>query len=235
MKGYQRALIKISGEAFAGEKRHGFDPDKISWIAGQLVPAYRKGHKLGVVVGGGNIIRGRDSESVGVPKLIGDHLGMISTVVNGVMLRWAIESLGIPCRTLSAFPVGNFVEEFELERCLNYLQNDYIVVFSGGTGNPCFTTDSAAALRAVQMSADIMIKATQTNGVYDKDPHRFPDAVLFKSITSQEVLEKRLGVMDAASIEILAGKKIPTIVLDLHKDGNLTSALAGEQVGTIIT
>ncbi|MBI5247868.1 MAG: UMP kinase [Desulfomonile tiedjei] len=234
MSPYRRALLKISGEAMAGERGYGFDREKISWIAGQIAAARKAGHELGIVVGGGNIVRGRDAVEVGVPALAADHMGMIATVMNGIALRWALENQSVPARTMSAFPVGRLVEVVDPERAQDYLSSGHVVVFTGGTGNPCFTTDSAAALRTVEIAADVMIKATQVNGVYDKDPHKHPDAKFFESITADEALERRLGVMDAASIEILGRKKIPTIVLSLHQDGNITRALAGERVGTTI-
>lgn len=232
--GYRRALVKISGEAMAGARGYGFDREKISWIAGQIAEARGAGHEIAIVVGGGNIVRGTDATEVGVPSLAADHMGMIATVMNGIALRWALEARSVPAKTMSAFPVGRFVEIAELERAQDYLSSGYVVVFAGGTGNPCFTTDSAAALRTVEIGADVMIKATQVNGVYDKDPHRYPDAKFFETITVEEALEKRLGVMDAASIEILGRRKVPTIVLSLHQDGNIKRALAGEKVGTLI-
>ncbi len=166
--------------------------------------------------------------------MVGDQMGMIATVLNAMTLRWALEGLGLPARVLSAFPVGTFVEVFDREKALAYLKAGSILIFAGGTGNPCFTTDSAAALRAVEIDADVMIKATQVRGVFDKDPRRNPDAVFFPTISPQEVLAKGLGVMDATSVEILGRKKIPVIVLNLHEDGNLAMALAGEKIGTLI-
>jgi uridylate kinase len=231
---YRRAVLKISGEALAGEQGFGLDRGKIDWIAGQIARAARDGHELGVVIGGGNILRGVRSDSLGVPPLVGDHMGMIATLLNALALRAALERAGVAARCLSAFPVGAFMEVFEMEKALSYLAQGFVVIFGGGTGNPCFTTDSAGALRAVEIDADVVVKATQVPGVFDKDPKKYPDAVLFPYITPQEVLERRLGVMDATSIEILGRKNIPTIVLDLHEDGNLVRALKGENVGTTI-
>jgi uridylate kinase len=231
---YRRALLKISGEALGGDRGFGLDRAKTHWIAGQIAACHREGREVGVVVGGGNILRGANSESLGVPPMVGDHMGMIATVLNALALRWALEGLGVSARAMSAFPVGTFVDVFDREKALSYLENGSIVVFAGGTGNPCFTTDSAAALRAVEMDADVMIKATQVRGVFDKDPRQHPDAVFFPSISPQEVLARGLGVMDATSVEILARKRIPVIVLDLHEQGNLAQALAGEKIGTLI-
>ena len=232
--GYRRALLKISGEAMSGERGYGFDKDGISRIARQIEIARNAGHELGIVIGGGNILRGREAASVGVPPLAADHMGMIATVLNGLALRWALEALSVRSRVMSAFPVGHFVEESDSEQAKDYLSNGYVVIFSGGTGNPCFTTDSAAALRAVEIDADVVIKATQVNGVYDKNPHVYPDAEFYEYVTVEEALEKRLGIMDAAAIEILGRKRIPTIVLSLHENGNIRRALAGEKVGTLM-
>jgi len=232
--GYRRALLKISGEALAGDRGYGWDTAKTAWIAGQIAQAHREGHELGIVVGGGNILRGSDAASLGVPLLVGDQMGMIATVLNAMALRSALETSGVSACVMSAFPVGGFVQAFNMERALNYLQNGTAVVFSGGTGNPCFTTDSAAALRAVEVNADVMVKATQVRGVFDRDPRKYPDAVFFEKIRPAEVLERRLGVIDATCIEILARKKIPVVVLNLHEDGNILRALSGEKVGTIV-
>jgi len=234
-KRYGRALLKISGEALAGERGHGLDPIKIAWIADQIAQAHREGHELGVVVGGGNFLRGSDAASVGVPTLVGDQMGMIATCLNSMALRWALEAADVPARAMSAFPVGSFIEPFERERALEHVRRGTVVVFAGGTGNPCFTTDSAAALRAVEIDAEVMVKATQVRGVFDKDPRKHPDAMFFESISPQEVLDRRLTVMDAACIEILGRKSIPAIVLNLHEAGNILRALSGEKVGTIIT
>ncbi|MBI4962610.1 MAG: UMP kinase [Desulfomonile tiedjei] len=233
-RGYSRALLKISGEAFAGDRGYGLDPDKTRWIARQLADARKMGCQLGVVVGGGNIMRGVDAASIGVPPLVGDQMGMIATVLNALALRSALEAGGVPARTMSAFPVGRFVEPFEREKALNYLAQGEVVVFAGGTGNPCFTTDSAASLRAVETDAQVMVKATQVPGVFDKDPKKHPGAVMFDVISAKEVIERGLAVIDATSVEILSRKRIPIIVLDLHVEGNIARALSGEKVGTII-
>ncbi len=232
--GYRRALLKISGEALAGEKGFGLNGSKISWIANEIVSAAEDGRKIGVVVGGGNIMRGVDAQSVGAEPLVGDEMGMVATVINALALRSSIELQGRKCRVMSSFEIGKFVDVFSREKLMDCLKRDEVVVFAGGTGNPCFTTDSAAALRAVQMRAEVMVKATQVDGVYDRDPKKFPDACRFESITSEEALQRRLKVIDAASIEILGRYSIPTIVLNLHVQGNIKRAITGEKVGTTI-
>jgi len=233
-RGYRTALVKISGEALAGGRGFGMDRDATLWIAGQIAQGRSTGCRLGVVVGGGNIVRGVDAAAVGVPPLVADQMGMIATVLNALALRAALQTLEVPARAMSAFPVGRFIEHFEREKALDYLSSGFVLVFGGGTGNPCFTTDSAAALRALEVEADVMIKATQVSGVYDKDPKIHSDARFFERITPREVLSMGLGVIDATSVEILGRKAIPTIVLDLHVDGNIARALAGENIGTTI-
>lgn len=231
---YRRALLKISGEALAGERGFGLDEKAVSRIAGQIAQAFRQGHEVAIVVGGGNIVRGADAASIGVPSLVGDQMGMVATVLNAMALRAALEREGIRSRVMSAFPVGRFVDTFDMEGARSAISSGTIVVFAGGTGNPCFTTDSAAALRAVEIEADVMIKATQVSGVYDKDPRDHPDAVFFESISAQDVLARRLGVIDAASVDILSRKNIPLLVIDLHAEGNMARALRGEKVGTLV-
>jgi uridylate kinase len=232
--GYSRCLLKLSGEALGGDRGYGMDREAIDWIAGQIAGPYHEGRQIGIVVGGGNILRGADSASIGVPGLVGDHMGMISTVLNAIALRWALSVKEVQAKVMCAFNVSNFVELFDGEKARDYLAQGNVVIFAGGTGNPCFTTDSAAALRAVEIDADVVIKATQAAGVYDKDPNKFQDAELFEIITPQEVLQRQLGVMDASAIEILGRKNIPTIVLDLHVDGNVAKALSGAKIGTLV-
>ncbi len=233
-KGYRRALLKISGEAFGGQRGFGLDKDAVSWIADQIAQAYSDGRELGVVVGAGNILRGVDARSVGVSSLVGDQMGMIATVLNAMTLKASLADRNIPAEVMSAFAIGTFVEVFEREKALGHVENGTVMIFAGGTGNPCFTTDSAAALRAVEIEADVMVKATQVRGVFDKDPRKYSDAAFYDSISPQEVLEKRLGVIDATSVDILGKRGIPTIVLDLHIEDNIARALSGEKVGTII-
>lgn len=234
LEGYRRALLKISGEAFAGKRGFGLDQKATSWIAGQIAQAYGVCRELGVVIGGGNILRGVDAAAVGVPPLVADEMGMIATVLNAMALKAALENAGVPARVFSAFTVGGFVEPFDRDKAREYLAAGTVGIFAGGTGNPCFTTDSAAALRAVEIDAHVMIKATQVPGVFDKDPKKHDDAVFFASLSAQEVLERRLGVIDAAGVDILNKKSIPIMVIDLHKDGNIAAALSGEKIGTII-
>jgi len=233
-QGFSTALIKISGEALAGGKDFGFDREKILEISSEIASAREHGFNLGIVIGGGNIFRGSRAADLGIKPIIGDHVGMTATVLNALIMRSTLERLGIRSRVMSAFEVGGFVELFEMDRARRHLENGCVLIFAGGTGNPCFTTDSAAALRAVQIDAEVMIKATQVDGVYDRDPRKFPDAEFFETITPEEVISMGLQVMDAASAEILGRKKIPIIVLNLHQPGNLLKALAGEPVGTLI-
>jgi uridylate kinase len=233
-QGYRRAVLKISGGALAGERGFGLDPAKTRWIAGQIAAAAHEGRQLGIVVGGGNILRGVDSASVGVPPLIGDQMGMLATVINAMALQAALETQGARACCMSAFSVGNIMERFERAKALNYLALGYVVIFAGGTGNPCFTTDSAAALRSVEIEAEVLVKGTQVRGVFDKDPMKYPDAVFFETISPAEFLARRLEVMDAAAVDSLARNGIRGIVLNLHEEANISRALAGEHVGTLI-
>lgn len=232
--GYKRALLKISGEALSGDRGFGWDPQKVAWIAGEIAHARQGGRELAVVVGGGNILRGGDSAALGVSPLLADGMGMIATVLNAMALSASLERLGVPAQAMSAFPVGSFVPLFDLKTAISAVSSGVVVVFGGGTGNPCFTTDSAAALRAVELDANVMIKGTQVSGVFDRDPKEDAQAIFFPSLTTDEVLARRLRVIDATSIEILGRKHIPIIVLDLHREGNLARAVAGEKVGTLI-
>ncbi|MFC1835430.1 uridine monophosphate kinase [Thermodesulfobacteriota bacterium] len=231
---YRRALLKVSGEALGGERGHGLDRDKIGWIASEISQAVTYGCELGVVIGGGNILRGADSASVGVPPVVGDQMGMVATIINAMALGSALVASGTRAVVMAAFPVGNFVETFVRSKALAYLENGYVTVFGGGTGNPCFTTDSAAALRAVEIEAEVMVKATQVPWVYDKDPKKYSDAKPFETISPDEVLKRRLGVIDATCVEILGRRSIPVLIMDLHKEGNIRRAMAGEKVGTVI-
>jgi len=233
--GYRRALLKISGEALSGDRGYGWDPAKTAWIAREIARARQAGRDLGVVIGGGNILRGVDAGDMGIPPIVGDQMGMVATVLNALALTSALEAAGVPARALSAFAVGHFVEAFSSANALDYLGRGEVLVFAGGTGNPCFTTDSGAALRAVEIGADVMVKATQVKGVFDKDPRKYPEeAVFFETISPSEVIRQRLGVIDAAAVDILDRHRIPAIVLNLHEEGNIPRALSGEEVGTTI-
>jgi uridylate kinase len=233
-EGYSRALLKISGEAMAGERGFGIDQAKTAWIAEEIVKARKDNREIGIVVGGGNILRGVDASSIGVPPLVADHMGMIATVINALALRAALQAAGARAGAMCSFPVGRFIEEFDAEKAREYLASGEILGFAGGTGNPCFTTDSAAALRAVEIEAGVMVKCTQVNGVYESDPKQFPDARFFDNISPSEMLERRLKVIDAAALDILSRKKIPGMVINLHENDNIRKALAGDKIGTII-
>jgi uridylate kinase len=233
-RGFRRALLKISGEALAGAAGYGLDQSATARIAAEIAGPAKEGRELGVVIGGGNILRGVNAASLGLHPLTADHMGMIATVINAMALAAALEVQGVEARVMSAFQVGRFVETFQREKALELARAGIVLVFAGGTGNPCFTTDSAAALRAVEIGADVLIKATQVPGVFDKDPKKHPDAVLLENISPEEFLQRRLEVLDAASVDILRRKGTPVIVLDLHIQGNIARALNGEKIGSII-
>jgi uridylate kinase len=231
---YQRALLKISGEAFGGARGRGFDGAEISRIGAEIAQSALKGRQLAVVVGGGNILRGAELDDLNVPSMVGDQMGMTATVLNAIALKWSIIEAGASAHVMCAFQVGSFVDTFSLEEALSLLDAGTVVIFAGGTGNPCFTTDTAAALRAVEMRADVMVKCTQVDGVYDKDPKIHPDAVRIEEIGADEIVQKGLAVVDAACADLLRRKKLLGIVLNLHRPGNIDKALAGAKVGTLI-
>jgi uridylate kinase len=232
--GYCRALLKISGEAMAGSRGFGIDQAKTAWIAAEIVKARKDNREIGIVVGGGNVLRGVDASSMGVPPLVADHMGMIATVINALALRAALQQAGARAQAMCSFPVSHFIEEFNAEKAREHLALGEILIFAGGTGNPCFTTDSAAVLRAVEIDAGVMVKCTQVKGVYESDPKQFPDARFFESISPSEMLERRLKVIDAAAVDMLARKKIPGMVINLHENDNIKKALAGDKIGTTI-
>jgi uridylate kinase len=232
---YSRALIKVSGEALAGNASFGFDPPEIDRFAEGLAKARALGCELGIVVGAGNILRGVDASKLHAPRLVGDQMGMIATLLNAMALWAALTHRGVETICMSAFPVGRFFETFDFRRARGALEKGTTLIFAGGTGNPCFTTDSAAALRAVEIGADVMIKGTQVDGVFDSDPRINPAAVMFSEISASEFLQRRLAVMDAACVDILSKNGVPAVVLNLHVEGNLEKALAGETAGTVVT
>lgn len=234
LQGYRRALLKVSGEALAGEKRYGIDPMKTSWIAGEIARAAHGGREIALVVGAGNIMRGADAASVGVSPLTADAMGMIATVLNAMAVQAALQKQHMSAVVLSAFPVGVFVETYSREKAMERLAEGYVTILAGGTGNPCFTTDTAAALRAVEIEADVMVKGTQVDGVYDDDPRTNPNAVFYDRISPAEVLNRGLRVIDGTCADILGRHSLPAVILNLHKEGNLAAALAGEKVGTLI-
>lgn len=231
---YRRVLLKLSGEALRGQESAGFDPDVLTYFAEQLQTLHDEGVQLGVVIGGGNFFRGAKAGMSWLKRPVADSVGMLATVMNGLVLRELLLSRGLPCSLFSAVGIDGIVEPYGFRAMSDALDAGRIVVFAGGTGHPFFTTDTTAALRAQEMNADILIKATQVDGVYDADPHQDPNATRFSSLSYLEVLERNLRVMDATSISFCREYTIPILVMSLNKPTNLLNALKGESVGTLI-
>src|SRR5699024_3405291 len=231
---YNRILLKLSGEALAGEEGFGIDPkvlDAMSLEIGQLVGI---GVQVGLVVGGGNLFRGAALQAAGLDRVAGDHMGMLATVMNGLALRDALERSNIRTRLMSAIPMSGVVEHYDHRNAIRYLKRGEVVIFSAGTGNPFFTTDSAGCLRGIEIKADVVLKATKVDGVYDDDPMTNPNAVKYQTLTYDEVLNQRLGVMDLTAIHLCQDHNMPLHVFDMNKPGALLQMMLGKDEGTLI-
>ena len=231
---YDRILLKLSGEALMGTQPFGIDPSIVNRIADELVEVCGLGVQTAVVVGGGNIIRGVSAASQGIDRVTGDNMGMLATVINALALQDALEKRDVPTRVMTPFEVRAVAEPFIRRRAIRHLEKGRCVVFAGGTGNPFFTTDSAAALRANEIKADAILKATQVDGIYTADPKRVADAEFLPRVSYQEVLEKSLGVMDAASIALCRENRMPIRVFNLLVAGNIRRVVLGEEVGSVV-
>jgi uridylate kinase len=234
MAGYQRILLKLSGEALAGEATFGIDANRVKSLAREVADVAAAGVQIGVVVGGGNIFRGVAAAAQNMDRVTGDHMGMLATVINSLALSDALEQMGIPTRVMSAIEMHQVAEPYIRRRAIRHLEKGRIVIFAAGTSNPYFSTDTAATLRALEIKADIIAKATRVDGVYDRDPLKFPEAVRYPEITYLEVLSQALGVMDATSIAMCRDNKLPIIVFNLNTTGNIMRMSMGEPVGTVI-
>lgn len=225
---YKRILLKASGEALMGERGFGIDPAITARLAEDVKQALEMDVEIAIVIGGGNIFRGVSLAAQGADRVTGDHMGMLATIMNALALRMAFQSAGIRCEVLSAIDVPEICETFSQRRMTTLLQEKTVIIFAGGTGNPYFTTDTAAALRACEMNADALFKGTQVDGIYSADPKQEPDAQRFETISHGEVLERGLEVMDAAAVSLTKNADIPIIVFSLHEDGGLAKILKGE-------
>jgi len=232
---YKRILLKLSGEMFGGKAGLGFDYDAINAVAQQVKSLWERGVQIGLVVGGGNIFRGAGSGQPGMDRVAADHMGMLATVINALCMQDALERIGVQTRVMSAIEMRAIAEPYIKRRADRHLEKGRVVIFAAGTGSPFFTTDTAAALRASEMSAQLLIKATKVDGVYDKDPRRYKDAVRFDRLTFGEVLSRDLKVMDATAIAFCKDHGIPILVLDMEHPENLSKALEGGPVGTLVT
>lgn len=231
---YKRIMLKLSGEVFSGDKEFGLDKPTLVDVAKQILAVQKKGIQVVVVVGGGNIWRYRDTTESGIERTASDAMGMLATVMNSVALQSALETLGAETRVLSAINIPELAEPFIRRRALRHLEKRRIVICAGGTGNPYFTTDSAAALRALELSCDVLLKGTNVDGIYDKDPQKHGDAVKFDSLTYREALTKHLDVMDQAAFSLCQDQHLPIVVFNFFEKGALLKAASGEKIGTIV-
>jgi len=229
---YGRILLKLSGEILAGDKGFGIDPQKASYLANEIKSIYNLGIEIGLIIGAGNIFRGIQAAGKGMDRVTGDYLGMLATIMNAISVQDALEKVNCETRTLSAINISQVAEPYIRRRAIRHLEKRRIVIVSGGTGNPFFTTDSAAALRAKELGAEIVIKATKVNGIYDKDPVQNPNAKKFDTITFSEVLKKNLRVMDLTAITLCKENDLPIYVLDINIPGNLKQLILGSKIGT---
>jgi uridylate kinase len=232
---YKRILLKLSGEIFGGKSGRGFDYGVINGLAAQVRNLWKQGVQVGLVVGGGNIFRGASSGQPGMDRVAADHMGMLATVINAICMQDALERVGVQTRVMSAIEMRAIAEPYIKRRADRHLEKGRVVIFAAGTGNPFFTTDTAAALRASEMSAQVLIKATKVDGVYDKDPELHKDAVRFDQLSFAEVLKRDLKVMDATAIAFCKDHNIPILVIDIEEPKNLERVLAGQPVGTLVS
>ena len=232
---YSRILLKLSGEILAGDKGFGIDPEKASYLAKEIKSIYDLGTSIGLIIGAGNIFRGMDASSRGMDRVTGDYLGMLATIMNAISVQDALENINCETRTLSAINVSQIAEPYIRRRAIRHLEKGRIVIISGGTGNPFFTTDSAAALRAKELGADIVLKGTKVDGVYDKDPMKFKDAEKFNNVTYSEVLNKNLRVMDLTAITLCKENNLPIQVFNINNSGDLKELVCGGKLGTLVS
>ncbi len=234
MPGYKRVLLKLSGEALAGGASFGIHADRVKELAREVADVASTGIQIGVVVGGGNIFRGVAAAAQKMDRVTADHMGMLATVINSLALSDALEQMGMPTRVMSAIEMHQVAEPYIRRRAIRHLEKGRIVIFAAGTSNPYFSTDTAATLRALEIKAEVIAKATRVDGVYDKDPLKHADAVKFEKITYLEVLSRGLGVMDATSIAMCRDNRLPIVVFNLNHHGNIMRMTTGEAVGTLI-
>lgn len=232
---YRRVLLKFSGEALAGESGFGIDPSKAIQLANEIKSVHDLGVSIILIIGAGNIFRGTQAAAKGMDRVTGDYLGMLATIMNAISLQDALEHTGVETRTLSAIAVSQIAEPYIRRRALRHLEKGRIVIVAGGTGNPYFTTDTAAVLRATELGAEVVVKATKVDGVYDKDPVEHNDAVKYDTITFEEVLNKNLRVMDLTAITLCKENKLPIRVLNMNDSGSMVRMLQGEDIGTLVT
>ncbi|MEC8273756.1 MAG: UMP kinase [Bacteroidota bacterium] len=231
---YKRILLKLSGEALMGDKQFGIDTEKLSAYANEIKTAVDFGVEVAVVIGGGNIFRGVQVEGQGLDRVQGDYMGMLATIINGMALQSALEKANVETRLLTAIKMEQVAEPFIRRRAMRHLQKSRVVIFGGGTGNPYFTTDTAATLRAIEIEADVILKGTRVDGIYTSDPEKDKSATKYNTITFKEVYEKELNIMDMTAFTLCNENKLPIVVFDINKKQNLYKMLRGESVGTLV-
>lgn len=231
---YKRILLKLSGEALMGKRQYGIDPDRLADYANEIKKVTNLGIEVAIVIGGGNIFRGVAGASKGMDRVQGDHMGMLATVINGLALQSALEDAEIPTRLQSAVKINEVAEPFIRRKAIRHLEKGRVVIFGGGTGNPYFTTDSAAVLRAIEIDADVILKGTRVDGIYTSDPEKDKKASKFDFISFDEVLKKGLKVMDTTAFTLSQENELPIIVFDMNKTDNLLKVVSGENIGTTV-
>lgn len=231
---YKRVLLKISGESLMGEGEFGIDPLILKKFAAEVASAHREGLQIGMVIGGGNIFRGIQAAAHGIDKVSGDHMGMLATVINCIAFQNALEEVGVPTRLQSAIKMEQIAEPVIRRRAVRHLEKNRVVLFGAGTGNPYFTTDTAAVLRAIEIEAELVIKGTRVDGIYDSDPEKNPNAVFFNQVTFMEVIEKNLRVMDHTAITLCMENKLPLKVFNFNIPGNFYNLVSGQNIGTTV-
>ena len=232
---YKRILLKLSGEALMGSRQYGIDPQRLSEYANEIKETVAQRIQVAIVIGGGNIFRGVAGASNGMDRVQGDHMGMLATVINGLALQSALENNGVATRLQSAIKINEVAEPFIRRRALRHLEKGRVVIFGGGTGNPYFTTDSAAVLRAIEIEADVILKGTRVDGIYSSDPEKDASASKYNDISFDDVLKKGLKVMDTTAFTLSQENELPIIVFDMNKKGNLKKIISGEPIGTTVS
>ncbi len=231
---YKRVLLKLSGEALMGKQSFGIDPERLFEYAKQIKEVVDMGVQIAIVIGGGNIFRGMQAERSGIERVQGDNMGMLATVINGMALQSALENCGLYTRLMSAIKMDQICETYIRRRAVRHLEKGRVVIFGAGTGNPYFTTDSAASLRAIEIEAEVVLKGTRVDGIYDQDPEKFPGAVRFDKISFRDAFLKGLNVMDMTAFTLCEENNLPIVVFDMNRPGNLLKLLQGEHVGTLV-
>lgn len=232
---YQRVLLKLSGEALMGSADYGIDPEVIARVAGEIKSIVDCGVQVGVVIGGGNIFRGAGLAASGMDRVTGDHMGMLATVINSLAMQEAVEKLELQARVMSAIKINQMCEDYIRRRAVRHLEKGRVVIFAAGTGNPFFTTDSAASLRAIEINADILLKATKVDGVYSADPMKHPDAIRYDQLSYDNAIEQKLAVMDATALVLCRDNHLPLRVLNINESGAMLSLIKGNDVGTLVS